>query len=37
MVTLKTDDYDEVQQIDFKGQDFGTVQIDWVRLYRGIE
>ena len=35
LVTLKTDD--DVQQIDFKGQDFGTVQIDWVRLYKGIE
>jgi hypothetical protein len=32
MVTLKTDA--ESQQIDFKGQDFGTVQIDWVKLYK---
>ena len=37
LVTLKTNDDDKVQQIDFKGQDFGTVQIDWVRLYKGIE
>lgn len=35
MVTLKTDA--KAQQIDFKGQDFGTVQIDWVKLYKGIE
>ncbi|QDT60545.1 hypothetical protein SV7mr_30690 [Stieleria bergensis] len=35
LVTLKTDS--AVQQIDFKGQDFGTVQIDWVKLYKGIE
>tara|TARA_R110002049_G_scaffold285698_4_gene466979 strand:- start:100493 stop:101176 length:684 start_codon:yes stop_codon:yes gene_type:complete len=35
MITLKTDA--ESQQIDFKGQDFGTVQIDWVKLYKGIE
>lgn len=35
MVTLKTDS--AVQQIDFKGQDFGTVQIDWVKLYRVVE
>ena len=34
MITLETDA--EAQQIDFKGQDFGTVQIDWVKLYRGI-
>jgi hypothetical protein len=37
LVTLKTDNDDDVQQIDFKGQDSGTVQIDWVRLYKGIE
>jgi len=37
LVTLKTDNENDVQQIDFKGQDFGTVQIDWVRLYKGIE
>ena len=35
MVTLKTDA--DAQQIDFKGQDFGVVQIDWVKLYKGIE
>jgi hypothetical protein len=35
LITLQTDR--EVQQIDFKGQDFGTVQIDWVKLYKGIE
>tara|TARA_R110002096_G_scaffold102753_4_gene226899 strand:- start:1469 stop:2149 length:681 start_codon:yes stop_codon:yes gene_type:complete len=35
MITLKTDE--ESQQIDFKGQDFGTVQIDWLKLYKGIE
>ena len=35
LVTLQTDV--EVQQIDFKGQDFGTVKIDWVKLYKGIE
>lgn len=27
----------ESQQIDFKGQDFGTIQIDWVKVYQGIE
>ncbi|MEM9282959.1 MAG: hypothetical protein AAGA96_14120 [Verrucomicrobiota bacterium] len=27
----------EFQQIDFKGQDFGTIQIDWLKLYQGIE
>ena len=27
----------EVNQIDFKGQDFGTVRIDWIKLYNGIE
>lgn len=36
MITLKTDG-EKQQQIDFKGQDFGTVQIDWVKLYKGIE
>ena len=35
MITLKTDH--DVQQIDFKGQDFGTVQIDWVKLYKGVD
>ena len=35
MITLKTDAED--QQIDLKGQDFGTVQIDWVKLYKGTE
>lgn len=35
LITLKTDQ--DFQQIDFKGQDFGTVQIDWLKLYRGIE
>ena len=35
LITLQTDR--EVQQIDFKGQDFGTVHIDWVKLYKGIE
>lgn len=35
MITLKTDA--DAQQIDFKGQDFGTVQIDWVKLYRVVE
>ena len=35
LITLQTDK--EVQQIDFKGQDFGTVQIDWVKLYKGRE
>lgn len=35
MVTLKTDA--EAQQIDFKGQDFGTVQIDWLKLYKATE
>lgn len=34
-VTLKTDR--GVQQIDFKGMDFGTIEIDWVKLYEGIE
>ena len=34
MITLKTDR--EEQQIDFKGQDFGTVQIDWVKLYKPV-
>lgn len=37
LVTLKTDNENDVQQLDFKGQDFGSVQIDWVRLYKGIE
>ncbi|MGY8771223.1 MAG: hypothetical protein ACKVH8_22650 [Pirellulales bacterium] len=35
LITLKTDQ--EFQQIDFKGQDFGTVMIDWVKLYKGVE
>lgn len=35
LITLQNDV--EVQQVDFKGQDFGTVQIDWLKLYRGIE
>lgn len=35
MITLKTEA--ESQQIDFKGQDFGTVQIDWVKLYKAVE
>ena len=35
LITLRTDN--EYQQIDFKGQDFGTVQIDWVKLYKGID
>ena len=35
MVTLKSEN--EFQQIDFKGQDLGTVQIDWVKLYRVIQ
>ena len=35
LVTLKTDS--GVQQIDFKGLDFGTIEIDWVKLYQGIE
>lgn len=35
MITLKTES--ESQQIDFKGQDFGTVQIDWLKLYKAIE
>lgn len=35
LITLQTDR--EFQQIDFKGQDFGTVQIDWIKLYKGIE
>lgn len=34
LITLKNDV--EVQQIDFKGQDFGTIEIDWLKLYRGI-
>ena len=35
LITLQTDR--EFQQIDFKGQDFGSVQIDWVKLYEGID
>jgi len=35
LITLQTDG--ESQQIDFKGQDFGTVQIDWLKLYKGFE
>ncbi|MEM8912358.1 MAG: hypothetical protein AAGC97_11375 [Planctomycetota bacterium] len=35
LIQLRTDR--EIQQLDFKGQDFGTVQIDWVKLYRGTE
>lgn len=35
LITLKTER--DFQQIDFKGQDFGTVEIDWVKLYEGIE
>ena len=34
LITLKTEQ--ESQQIDFKGQDFGSVQLDWVKLYEGI-
>ncbi|MEM9367823.1 MAG: hypothetical protein AAGD07_17665 [Planctomycetota bacterium] len=34
LITLKSDR--ESQQIDFKGQDFGTVQIDWIKLYEPI-
>lgn len=34
LITLRSDR--EFQQIDFKGQDFGSVQIDWVKLYRGV-
>ena len=33
LITLKTDQ--DAQQIDFKGQDFGSVQLDWVKLYEG--
>ncbi len=35
LITLKSEN--DFQQIDFKGQDLGTVQIDWLRLYRGSE
>ena len=35
LITLQTER--DSQQIDFKGQDFGSVQIDWVKLYRGID
>lgn len=35
LITLQTDV--EAQQIDFKGQDFGTVKIDWLKLYKGID
>ena len=35
LITLKTDQ--PAQQIDFKGQDFGTIRIDWVKLYKGVE
>lgn len=35
LITLQNDV--EVQQVDFKGQDFGTIQIDWLKLYKGIE
>ncbi len=35
LITLMNDV--EVQQIDFKGQDFGTIEIDWLKLHRGIE
>jgi hypothetical protein len=34
LITLKTEQ--KTQQIDFKGQDFGSVQLDWVKLYRGV-
>ncbi|HBV63171.1 MAG TPA: hypothetical protein DEF45_09145 [Rhodopirellula sp.] len=34
LITLKT--AQEAQQIDFKGQDFGSVQLDWVKLYEGM-
>ena len=34
LITLNTQQ--ESQQIDFKGQDFGSVQLDWVKLYEGI-
>lgn len=27
----------EIQQIDFKGLDHGRVQIDWLKLYKGID
>ncbi|MGI9467142.1 MAG: hypothetical protein ACR2OA_08485 [Rubripirellula sp.] len=33
LITLET--AEESQQIDFKGQDFGSVQLDWVKLYEG--
>ncbi len=35
LITLQGDQ--DAQQIDFKGQDFGKVQIDWLKLYKGIE
>ena len=35
LITLKSDS--QSQQIDFKGQDFGSVQIDWVKLYKVTE
>ncbi len=35
LITLQTDR--EFQQIDFKGQDFGSIQIDWLKLYKGVE
>jgi hypothetical protein len=34
LITLKSD---KDQQVDFKGQDYGTVQIDWLKLYRGVD
>ncbi len=34
LISLKTEQ--ESQQIDFKGQDFGSVQLDWVKLYEGL-
>lgn len=30
-------DLKESLQVDFKGLDFGTTEIDWVKLYKGIE
>ena len=35
MVTLKTDR--PIQQVDFKGLHHGTIEIDWIKVYQGIE
>lgn len=37
VICLIKSDGEKSYQIDFKGLNFGTVQIDWVKLYKGIK